>query len=66
MISRRIRRAISARCGVSVGSTAPNQSSARRMESSLASAMLRPATFTASASGFSRAPWQTAQGFSAW
>ena len=61
-----MRRAISARCGVRVGITPPNQSSARRIDSSDASAMLLPATRTASASGFSRAPLQVAQGFSAW
>ena len=33
---------------------------------SATSARFLPATFTASASGFSRAPWQTAQGRSAW
>ena len=58
-----MRRAISARCGVSVASTPRNQSSARRIERSAACARFDPAMRTASASGFSRAPWQTAQGF---
>ena len=38
-------------------------SPAARMDFSATSAMCRPAIFTASASGFSRAPWQTSQGF---
>ena len=61
-----MRRAISARCGVSVASTPANQSSATRIDRSEACAMFRPAMRTDSASGFSRAPWQTAHGFSAW
>ena len=61
-----MRRAISARCGVSVSITVSNHGSAAAIDSSEASAMVRPPTRTASASGFSRAPWQTAQGFSAW
>ena len=61
-----MRRAISWRCGVSVAPASWNQASARRIGRSAASARLRPAIFTASASGFSRAPWQTAQGLSAW
>ena len=61
-----MRRAISARCGVSVGSTVWNHSSALRIDRSEASAMFLPATRTDSASGLRRAPAQTAQGFSAW
>ena len=57
---------MAARCGVSVASTPLNHSSARRIDRSDAAAMVSPPTRTASASGFSRAPWQTAQGFSAW
>ena len=61
-----MRRAISWRCGVSMVMTVANHANAARMESSDASAMFLPPTRTASASGFSRAPLQMAQGFSAW
>ena len=61
-----MRRAISARCGVRVASTVANHSSARRIGSSDASAMVWPAILTDSASGRRRAPLQTWQGFSDW
>ena len=61
LISFRMRAAISWLAGVSVSETPANQSHAAAIDREAASLMLCPATLTASASGFSRAPWHTSQ-----
>ena len=58
-----MRPAISFCCLFSVAGSSSNQVPAARMDNSATWQMCRPAIFTASASGFSRAPWQTSQGF---
>ena len=59
-----MRRAISAWVCVRLGSTPSNQARASLIASPAMSEIDLPPTFTASASGFRRAPWQVSQGVS--
>ena len=58
-----MRPAISFCCLFSEAGSSVNHFPAARMDFSATSEMSSPAIFTASASGFSRLPWQTSQGW---
>ena len=61
-----MRAAISFCLGVSLGDSSRNHFTASPIENSVVWLMLRPAIFTASASGFSRAPPQVSHLLSCW
>ena len=65
-ISFRIARAISFRCAVSAAGTVSTQACASRIDIRTTSPTCSPPIFTASASGFSRKPWQVPQGRLFW
>ncbi len=66
LISFRMRAAISRCLGVSLGASSPNHFTASLMPNSVVWLMLRPAIFTASASGLRRAPLQVSHLLSCW